>query len=71
MGIVEQISIKLETFFIRFFCRPFDVDWGVTKANMLVATQWSPKRAPHLQEALFGISSNRQFAMVRLELWET
>ena len=49
MGFVEQILIKLKTSFIWGFLQlPFDVLWGVTYANMLVAIQWPMKHAPHL-----------------------
>ena len=45
------ISMKLETSFIRvFFGCPFEVLLGVTCANMLLATQWPTKWAPHLQD---------------------
>ena len=48
MGFVAQILIKLGTSSIwGFLWLPFDVLLGVTYANMLVATQWPLKRAPH------------------------
>ena len=44
MGFVGQILIKLETSFIRGFLQLlFDVFFGVTWANMLMATQWPLK----------------------------
>ena len=48
MGFVGKILIKLGTSSIWGFLLLFDVLLGVTYANMLVATQWPLKSAPHL-----------------------
>ena len=54
MGFVGQILIKLKASFIRGFLQlPFDAFYGVTYANMLMATQWPLKRTPHMSGSVW------------------
>ena len=70
MGFVEQLLIDLETSFIwLFFSYPFDVLLGVTYENMLMATQWPLKRAPHLQRFVYKSSKFKVFYLSLLGHW--
>ena len=69
MGFVAQILNKSKTPFIRgFFHLSLDILLGVTFANMLVATQWPLKRAPHLPGYVWYGGLAAHWSYLRYEL---